>query len=122
MAIVCRYSGCTLAGDDDLAVALRAADGHQHGLGRRAAAVVEAGVRDIEAGEPRDERLVLEHDLQIALADLGLVRRVGRVELAAAGDLIDDGRDEVVVAAAAEEADLCSRRARSSPRARSCAA
>ena len=106
MAIVWRYSGCTLAGDDDFAVALRAADGHQHGLGRGAAAVVEAGVRDIEAGEPGDERLILEHDLQVALADLGLVRRVRRVELAAAGELIDDGGNEMVVAAAAEEADL----------------
>ena len=80
--------------------------GHQHGFGRGAAAVVQAGVRDIEAGEPRDERLIFEHDLQVALADFGLVRRVGRVELAAAGELIDGGRNEVVVAAAAEEADF----------------
>ena len=106
MAIVWRYSGCTLAGDDDFAVAAGRADGHQHRLGRGAAAVVEAGVRDVEAGEPRDERLILEHDLQVALADFGLVGRVGGVELAAAGELVDDGGDEVVVAAAAEEADF----------------
>src|SRR5262249_57915635 len=38
-------------------------------------------------------------------AGLGVVRRVGGVELAAAGDRVNDGGDEVVVAAAAEEAD-----------------
>ncbi len=82
---------------------------HQHRLGRGAAAVVEAGVRDVEAGEPGDQRLVLEHDLEIALADLGLVGRVGSVEFASAGDLVDHRRHEVVVAAAAEEADLVRR-------------
>ena len=106
VASVWRYSGCTLAGDDDLAVAARAADGHQHGFGRGAAAVVQAGVRDIHAGELGDQRLILEHDLQVALAHLGLIGRVRRVELAAAGEGVDDRRDEVVVAAAAEEADL----------------
>ena len=50
------------------------------------------------------ERLVLEERLQAALAGLGLIGRVGRVELAAGGDHIDHGGDEVVVAAAAEEA------------------
>ena len=50
--------------------------------------------------------LVLEHDLQVALADLGLVGRVRRVEFAAAGELIDGGGNEMVVAAAAEETDF----------------
>ena len=106
VAIVWRYSGCTLAAATTLPWRPVRAHGHQHGLGRGAAAVVEAGVRDVHAGELRDQRLILEHDLQVALADLGLVGRVRRVELAAAGELVDDGGDEMVVAAAAEEADL----------------
>ena len=61
-------------------------DGHQHGLGHGAAAVVEAGVGDVHAGQLADERLILEERLQAALAGLGLVGRVGRVELAAAGE------------------------------------
>ena len=112
-AEVCQICGDRLAilgmharGGDDSAVSLRAADGHQHGFGRGAAAVVEAGVGDIQAGEPCDQRLILEDDLQVALADFGLVGRVRRVELAAAGELVDDGGNEVVVAAAAEEADF----------------
>ena len=92
-------------GDEHLAGAAGDAEGHQHRLGDGAAAVVEAGVGDVHAGELADQRLILEERLQAALAGLGLVRRVGGVELAAAGDGIDDGRDEVVVAAAAEEAD-----------------
>ena len=57
---------------------------------------------------------ILEERLKRALAGLGLVRRVGGVELAAAGDGIDHGRDEVVVGPAAEEADGVVRRAGSS--------
>ena len=79
--------------------------GHEHGLGDGAAALVEAGVGDVQAGQLADQRLELEERLQAALAGLGLVGRVGGVELAAAGDGIDHGGDEVVVAAAAEEAD-----------------
>ena len=71
-----------------------------------AAAVVEAGVRHIHPGKPCDQRLILEHHLQVALARFGLVGRVRRVELAARGDRIDHGRDEMVVAPAAQEADL----------------
>ncbi len=63
-------------------------------------------LRHVHAGELADERLVLEEHLQVALARLGLVGRVGGVELAARRDAVDDGRDEVVVAAAAQEADL----------------
>ena len=98
--------GMDAAGDDDAAVAAGGADGHQHGFGRGAAAVVEAGVRDVHAGELGDQRLILEEDLQVALAGLGLIGRVRGVELAARGDVVDDRRDEMVVAAAAQEADL----------------
>jgi hypothetical protein len=91
---------------DDFAIPAGRADRHQHRLGRGTAAVVEAGVRDIEPGEPRDQRLILEHDLQIALADFGLVGRVRGVELAPAGKLVDHRGHEMIVAAAAQEADL----------------
>src|SRR5205085_7043050 len=43
--------------------------------------------------------------LQAALTRLGLVGRVGGVELAAAGDGVHHGGDEVVVTAAAQETD-----------------
>ena len=66
----------------------------------------------------RDRGLELEHRLQRALRDLGLVGRVGSQELRALGDRVDDRRHVVVVHARAEEADLvlgaacCARRAR----------
>ena len=78
---------------------------HEHGLGHRRAAVVKAGVGDLHAGELGDQRLVLECGLERSLAGLGLVGRVGRVELAARGQVVDHGGDEVIVAAAAQEAD-----------------
>ncbi len=58
----------------------------------------------------RDQRLVLEQGLQVALADFRLIGRVGSDELAPRGDIIDDRRDEMVVASAAEEADAAARR------------
>ena len=102
--------GMDALGDQDLVPLRRDAHGHEHRLGHGAAAVVKAGVGDVQAGELADERLELEERLQAALAGLGLVGRVGGVELAAAGDGIDDGGNEVVVAAAAEEADRVVRR------------
>ena len=78
--------------------------GHQGGLGHGGAAVVEAGVGDVHAGELGDQGLVFEDGLEGALAGLGLVGGVGGVEFAAGGEVIDDGGDEVVVSACAEEA------------------
>ena len=100
-----RYSGWTDSATTTWPNRRVIVERHQHGLGRGRAAVVEAGVRDIQAGQLSHQRLILERRLERALAGLGLVGRVGRVELAAAGQLIDDRRDEVVVAAAAQEAD-----------------
>ena len=88
-----------------LAQPARDAHGHEYGFGHAAAALVEAGVGDVHARQLADERLKLEKRLQTALAGLGLVRRVSGVEFTAAGDGIDHGRDEVVVRAAAQEAD-----------------
>ncbi len=92
-----------------LLVALRGTHAEQHGFDARAAAVVEAGVRDIHARQLANQRLVLEHGLQIALADFRLVGSVGRVEFAPRGQRVDHGRDEMVVAAAAQEAQLAGR-------------
>src|SRR4029079_4381354 len=90
--------GVDARGGHNFAVTLRAADGHEYGFRRGAAACVESGVGDSEAGESRDQRLVLEDDLQIALTDLGLVGRVRSIELAAACELVDSSGDEMVVA------------------------
>ena len=98
--MVCRYSGC-----DDLGPLPAGVQGHQHRLGRGAGAVVERAVGHLHAGQSRDERLVLEHRLQVALARLGLVGGVRGVELAPRTDDVAHRGDEVVVAPAAEEAD-----------------
>ena len=104
MASVWRYSGCTLSATSTLRRVRCRCQGHEHRLGHCAAAFVKAGVGDIHAGQLADQRLIFEERLQAALAGFGLIGRVGRVEFAAAGDGIDDGRNEVVVAAAAQEA------------------
>ncbi len=93
-------------GGHHAAVAAGGAGGHQHGFGRGAAAVVQAGVRDVHAGQLRDERLILEEDLQVSLAGLGLIGRVRGVKLAARADRVDDRGNEMVVAARAQEAHL----------------
>ena len=90
--------GVDRPGDDDPALPPGDGQGHEDRLGDRRAAVVEAGVRDVHAGQLADERLILERRLQGPLARLRLIRRVGRVELAASGQVVHDGRDEVVVA------------------------
>ena len=86
------------------APALGRADGHQRRLGGRRGAVVVRRRDDVEPGQLGDQRLVLVDRLQRALADLGLVGRVGGVELAARQDLVDRRRDVVAVGAGAEEA------------------
>ena len=54
-------------------------------------------------GQRADHRLELEDRLERALRRLGLVRRVGGVELGAADGAAHDGRDEAAVHAGAEE-------------------
>ena len=93
------------ARDDELAAAvgeLRQVGGGADG----ARALVDRGVGDRQPGELADRGLVLEHHLQAALADLRLVRRVGRQELRAAEQHVDHGGDVVVVHPGAEEGDL----------------
>ena len=90
------------------------AHGHEAGLGERGGAVVERRVRHIQRGQARDHGLVLVHDLQRALARLGLVRRVGAVDLAARDEGPDGRRNVVLVGAGADEVErqAVARRAR----------
>ena len=77
--------------------------GHQHGFGRRRRAVVHRGVGDLHAGQHRDLRLELEHRLQRALADLGLIGRVAGQELGTLDQVIDGCRHVMPVGAATDE-------------------
>ncbi len=99
-----RPAGRVQRGGDEHAVAARGRAGHRHRLGHRGAAVVEAGVGDRQTGQLRHQRLVLEQRLEHPLADLGLVRRVGREQLAARDHRADHRGHVVVVGAAAGEA------------------
>ena len=76
------------------------------GGGHSARALVHRGVRHRQAGELRDRGLELEHHLEPALRDLGLVGRVRRQELRARQQRVDQRRHVVVVHAGPEEGDL----------------
>ena len=88
---------------DDRLVPARDAVRHQDRFPHRGRAVVHRRVRDFAAEQARDLRLELEHHLQRALRDLGLVGRVAGQELAALDDVVDARRDVMLVGAAAEE-------------------
>jgi hypothetical protein len=92
------------AADED-AVAPGGAQRHERRLGRGGGPVVVRGRDDGQAGQLGQQRLELEDGLQGPLADLGLVRRVGRVELAARRDGLDGGRDVMSVDAGPKERD-----------------
>ncbi len=91
--------------DDDLLVSVGDAHRHESGFADGRPPFVEAGVADVHPRQPANERLVFEERLQASLARLGLVRSVGRIEFAAARDLVDGRGNEMVVNAAAHEAD-----------------
>jgi hypothetical protein len=65
--------------------------------------VVAGGIGDVHARQLANSGLVLEDRLQHALAELGLVRRVGGQELPALEDGVDDRRHVVVVHPGAQE-------------------
>ncbi len=85
------------------AVAAGGAAGHQRGLGRGRGAVVVRCRDDVQVDQLGHQRLVLVDALERALADLGLVRRVGGVPLAAQQQLVDGRRAPVAVDAGAQE-------------------
>ncbi len=92
-------------GEDDLRPAGRVLRDEAR-VGGDGRSVVAGGVRDVHPRQLADRGLVLEDRLQDALAHLGLVRRVGRQQLAALQHGVDDRRNVVVVDPRAEEADL----------------
>ena len=93
------------AGDDG-GVAAGDADGHHDGFGGAGGAVVHAGVGNLHAGELADHGLELEHGLEGALGDFGLVGGVAGEEFAALDEGIDDDGLVVLVDAGAEEAGV----------------
>jgi len=64
---------------ESLRLHLRDALGERHRFGRGGCLIEQRGVGDIEAGEITDHGLEVEQGFQPALADLGLIGRVGRV-------------------------------------------
>ena len=77
----------------------------RHASAHRARAVVERRVGDLHARQARHHGLVLVEELQRALARLGLVRRVGAVELAARRDGPHCRGNVMLVGAGADEAE-----------------
>jgi hypothetical protein len=94
--------GMDAARDED-PVAPRRPAGHEGRLGGRRRAVVVRCRHDVEVDQLGQQRLVLVDALERPLADLGLVRRVGRVPLAAEEQLVDGRWRPVAVDAGAEE-------------------
>jgi hypothetical protein len=69
-----------LAVDEErLCLGLRGALRQRHGFRRSGGLVEQRGVGDIEPGEIADHGLEVEQGFQPALADLGLIRRIGGV-------------------------------------------
>jgi hypothetical protein len=77
---------------------------HERRLRRGGGAVVVRGRDHVQAGQLGEQRLVLVDRLERPLADLGLVGRVGGVELAAKQDLVDHRGEVVTVDARSQEA------------------
>ncbi len=65
--------------EERLRLHLRVPLRQRHGLGRGGGFIQQRGVGDVEPGEVADHGLEVEQGFQPALADLGLVGRVGRV-------------------------------------------
>ena len=91
---------------DDQTPAPRGADRQVGGRGHRGGALVQRGVGHRQRAELRDRGLELEHHLEAALRDLGLVGRVRGQELRALCDRVHDCRHVVVVHPRPEEAEL----------------
>ena len=87
----------------DRAVAAGQALGHQHRFGGGGRAFVHRRVGDLHAGQHRHLGLELEQELERALADFRLVRRVGGQELAALDQVIDRRRNMMAIGPAAQE-------------------
>ena len=91
------------AARDEHPLAPGRAAGHERGLRGGGGPVVVRRRDDVEVDQLGQQRLVLVDALERALADLGLVRRVGRVPLPAQEQLVDRRRAPVPVDAGSEE-------------------
>ena len=80
--------------------------GHQHSFSSCRGELVQRGIGYVHGGELADHGLELVECLQHALRRFSLVGRVSGQELALQGQRIDDRGHEVIINAAAEEADL----------------
>ncbi len=78
--------------------------GHEDRFGGGGGAVPHGGVGDFLAGEFRHQRLKFENGLQGALADFGLIGRVGGEEFATQENRVGYDRTQVVIHAGAEKA------------------
>ena len=90
-------------GGEDRLLPVGHATGHadRFPAGRRS--VVHGCIGNVAAEQPRDLGLEFEQHLERALRDFGLVWRIGRQELAALDQMIDAGRDVMLVCPAAQE-------------------
>ena len=86
---------------------LGSALGHGHGFGGGGGFVEQRGVGDVESGEVGDHGLEVEDGFESALADLGLVGRVGGIPGGVFEDVALDngGRERAVVSLADERGE-----------------
>ena len=89
-------------GDNDL-LFVGGVERHEDGLGQSGRAVIERCVGHLHAGQLAHHGLVFKNSGQRALAGLGLVRGIGRIEFAPSSQVVHHGRDKVVVTARAQE-------------------
>ena len=101
-----RICGCSCAGKHDAgALFAMMAPGDADGFGDRRRLVEQRGRRHRQAGQFGHQRLEIEQHLQPALADLGLVGRIGRVPGRVLEQIaLDDRRHDAAVIAGADEA------------------
>ena len=76
---------------------------HQHGFGCRGRAVVQRCVGHLHAGQQRHLRLEFEKILQRALRNFRLIRRVGGEKFRTLDQMIDGGRNVMLIGARAAE-------------------
>ena len=90
--------------------ALGNAPRHADRLPTRGRAVVHRRIGNVAAEQPRHLRLELKQHLQRTLRNFGLVRRVGGQKLAALDQVIDAGRNMMLIRPTTEEKRVMRRR------------
>ena len=80
--------------------------GHENRLSARRRPIVHAGVGDFQAQQGSNQRLELENNLECPLADLGLIRRIGRGKLRPLYDLVNHDWHEVGIGSGSQKRPL----------------